>query len=91
MTDLEALSYRARGHLRPLVRMRWPAIGTMAALVYFAHTALDVLVRSAVLIACAAGERFGGTIHISDLRGGGTRVQIELPFFRPRGDYRRGP
>ena len=46
---------------------------------------------SGVLIACAAGERFGGTIHISDLRGGGTRVQIELPFFRPRGDYRRGP
>jgi two-component system sensor histidine kinase RegB len=51
---------------------------------------------SGVLIACAAVERFGGTIHISDRRGGGTRVQIELPLFRPRAattgeddDYRR--
>jgi signal transduction histidine kinase len=49
-----------------------------------------------VLIACAAVERFGGTIHISDRRGGGTRVQIELPLFRPRAatmgeddDYRK--
>jgi len=39
---------------------------------------------SGVLIACAAVERFGGTIQISDRRGGGTRVQIELPLFRPR-------
>src|SRR4249920_3484024 len=51
---------------------------------------------SGVLIACAAVERFGGTIHISDRRGGGTRVQIELPLFRPRAattgeddDYRK--
>ena len=51
---------------------------------------------SGVLIACAAVERFGGTIHISDRRGGGTRVQVELPLFRPRAatrgeddDYRR--
>ena len=36
-----------------------------------------------VLIARAAVERFGGTIQISDRRGGGTRVQIELPLFRP--------
>jgi len=51
---------------------------------------------SGVLIACAAVERFGGTIHFSDRRGGRTRVQIELPLFRPRAattgeddDYRR--
>jgi hypothetical protein len=37
-----------------------------------------------VLTACAAVERFGGTIQISERRGGGTRVQIELPLFRPR-------
>jgi two-component system, sensor histidine kinase RegB len=36
-----------------------------------------------VLIGRAAVERFGGTIQISDRRGGGTRVQIELPLFRP--------
>jgi two-component system sensor histidine kinase RegB len=32
------------------------------------------------LIACAAVERFGGTIHISDRYSGGTLVQIELPL-----------
>jgi two-component system sensor histidine kinase RegB len=37
-----------------------------------------------VLIGRAAVERFGGTIQISDRRGGGTRVQIELPLFRPQ-------
>jgi len=109
VNDLEASSYRVRGHLRQLVRLRWLAIGIAAALIYFAHTALDVLVPlaplfkesgrgngSGVLIACAAVERFGGTIHFSDRRGGGTRVQIELPLFRPRAattgeddDYRR--
>ena len=49
-----------------------------------------------VLIGRAAVERFGGAVHITDRRGGGTRVQIELPLFRPRGatkgeddDYRQ--
>ena len=36
-----------------------------------------------VLIGRAAVERFGGTVQISDRRGGGTSVQIELPLFRP--------
>jgi two-component system sensor histidine kinase RegB len=36
------------------------------------------------LIACAAVERFGGTIHISDRYRGGTMVQVELPLMRAR-------
>jgi two-component system sensor histidine kinase RegB len=49
-----------------------------------------------MLIACAAVERFGGTIHISDRHSGGTMVQIELPLFLARtqttgeNDERRG-
>jgi two-component system sensor histidine kinase RegB len=35
-----------------------------------------------VLIGCAAVERFGGTIRISDRQAGGTIVQIELPLFQ---------
>ena len=37
-----------------------------------------------LLIACAAVERFGGTVHIADRHSGGTRVEIELPLFRAR-------
>jgi two-component system sensor histidine kinase RegB len=36
------------------------------------------------LIACAAVERLGGSIHISDRNSGGTMVQIELPLVRAR-------
>jgi hypothetical protein len=40
--DCEASSSRARRHLRQLVRMRWLAIGIVAALVYSTHSALDI-------------------------------------------------
>ena len=42
------------------------------------------------LIACAAVERFGGTIHISDRYSGGTLVQIELPLSQARTQQTRG-
>jgi len=40
--DLEALSYRARGQLRQLGRIRWLPIVIVAAPVHSMHGALDI-------------------------------------------------
>src|SRR6185436_6763804 len=49
--DCEASSSHASRHLRQLVRVRWLAIGIVAALVYSTHSALDIHVPLVSLIA----------------------------------------